>query len=150
MPSPACQAVCASLRQHADAVQTCLDGKNLDKYLHVLGMKMHEILVAHLHKLQISTMGAGLLARDMKEYQRVVGSFHLASVSDKWSELRQIVDLFFVGPEHLRAVINDSAKLTRMAQQDQTYLLAFIQMRSDYSENKRRILNALHLKDDGL
>ena len=107
------------------------------------------ILVSHLHKLSISLMGAGLLVRDLKGYQRVVHSFHLPAVSDKWAELRQLADLFFVGPDHLRAVIADSAKLTRMAQHDQPYLLAFVQMRADFSDNRKRIMQALQLRDDG-
>jgi hypothetical protein len=153
-PSPACEAVCACVRGLADAVQTCLDGKNLDKFLTVLGLKLHDVLVNHLTRagggsgFSISVMGAGLLARDMKEYQRVVGGsgcFHLQPVQDKWSELRQLIDLFFVGPEHLRAVINDSHKLARMAQHDPAYLLSFVEMRADYSDNKKRIVAALNL-----
>jgi hypothetical protein len=136
-------------------------------------------------------MGAGLLARDMKQYQQVISAFHLASVLDKWTELRQLIgqrtashcttqgpcvhrmawshartsshpspcsvlprlwcsvslrraDLFFVGPEYLKAVINDSGKLSQL---DHAYLLAWIQMRADYSDNKRKILSSLNLKE---
>jgi hypothetical protein len=139
-------------------------------------------------------MGAGLLARDMKQYQQVISAFHLTSVLDKWTELRQLIgqhriashdtilrtdhahrseryrarpsshpsppcsvlprlwcsvslrraDLFFVGPEYLKAVINDSGKLSQL---DHAYLLAWIQMRADYSDNKRKILSSLNLKE---
>ena len=103
------------------------------------------VLVVHLQKLSVSTMGAGLLARDMKEYQRVISLFHLSAVLEKWAELRQLVDLFFVGVDYLRAVINDSSKLAKMPHKE---LLQWIQMRADFGENKRRILTSLNLHED--
>lgn len=36
-------------------------------------------------------MGAGLLARDMKQYQLMIGQFHLTPVLEKWTELRQLI-----------------------------------------------------------
>lgn len=89
-------------------------------------------------------MGAGLLARDMKQYQLLMGQFHLSAVLEKWTELRQLVDLFFVGPDHLKAVINDSSKLSKLPHD---YLLSWVQMRADYSDNRRKILTSLNLKE---
>ena len=89
-------------------------------------------------------MGAGLLARDMKLYQTMISHFHLTIVLDKWTELRQLIDLFFVGPDYLKSVINDSTKLSKL---EHAYLLSWIQMRGDYSDNKKRILSNLNLKE---
>lgn len=91
-------------------------------------------------------MGAGLLARDMKQYQLMVSHFHLNPVLEKWMELRQLVDLFFVSPDYLKAVINDSSKLTKLAPAE---LLSWIQMRADYnsSDTKKKILSSLNLKE---
>lgn len=58
-----------------------------------------------------------------------------------------VLDLFFVGPDYLKAVIADSSKLSKL---DHAYLLSFIQMRADYSENKRKILSTLNLKETTL
>jgi hypothetical protein len=89
-------------------------------------------------------MGAGLLARDMKQYITMVSHFHLQPVLEKWNELRQLVDLFFVSPDYLKAVINDSSKLSRL---EPAYLLSWVQMRSDYSDQKKKILSTLNLKE---
>lgn len=36
-------------------------------------------------------MGAGLLARDMKQYQLVMAKFRVPVVLEKWTELRQLI-----------------------------------------------------------
>lgn len=54
------------------------------------------------------------------------------------------LDLFFVGPDYLKAVISDSSKLNKL---DPAYLLSWIAMRADYSDSKRKILTSLNLKE---
>lgn len=107
------------------------------------------VLVSHLQRHTISSQGAGLLARDLKQYQQVISSFHLAVVVDKWSELRQLIDLFFVGVEYLKAVITDSGKLSKL---DPAYLYSWIEMRADWgtynSDTKRKILASINVRPD--
>jgi len=64
-------------------------------------------------------------------------------VQARWAELRQVVDLFFVGPDHLSAVILDSPSLRRLALNDPQFLLQFVEQRADFADNKRKILAAL-------
>lgn len=41
-PSQACEAWCAFISSQYEAILTCLDGKNLDKFLTIFGLKLHE------------------------------------------------------------------------------------------------------------
>jgi len=143
-PSMACTQLCQFIERQSEAAVAGLEGKNLDMYLQVFGLKLHDVLVHHLHRLLVNTLGAGLLARDVKCYLLCVSRFHLSSVMDKWLELRQAVDLFFVGPSHLKAVVQDSSKLRNM---QPTQLMPFIQMRADFSDNKKKILQTLNIRE---
>jgi hypothetical protein len=104
------------------------------------------VLSAHLQKLTISTSGAGLLARDMKQYQVVFSSFHLAAVLDKFTELRQLCDIFFVSPQYLLSVISDSEKLAHLSINNSGYLLAFVQRGTCRSEHieQEHAMTSLH------
>jgi hypothetical protein len=82
--STAAAEVVAFLKSHSHSVISHLRGKNLgiqvmitiictefnqDQYLLVLGIRIHEVLSAHLKSFTISNAGALLLMRDIREYQ---------------------------------------------------------------------------------
>lgn len=43
-PSAACEALCTFIKGQYDAIVTYMDGKNLDKLLMILGLKLHELV----------------------------------------------------------------------------------------------------------
>jgi hypothetical protein len=141
-PSRACDAVCGYLASAFESVMAALEGKNLDKFLSVFGLKLYSTLVEHLQRLQVSQIGAGLLARDVKEYESIVREFYLNAVTEKFYELRTVCHLFFVGVDNLRALILTDNKLSKM---DANSLHDFIRMRTDYNANRAKILNVLRL-----
>jgi len=94
------------------------------------------MLVDHLTKLQVTSLGAGLLLRDMKDYEAMIRQFHIATVSEKFADLRLIFNLFFVSVDNLRAWLQEP----RINKMDRQELHEFIKMRADYQQHKAKIL----------
>lgn len=61
--SRACVGVVRVLRKHCSAAIQHLQGLNLDKYLTVLGLRLHQLLSAHIKRFVVSNAGALLLMR---------------------------------------------------------------------------------------
>ena len=144
-PTEATMITCLFLKNHTLAAIESLSGKNLDSYLLIFGQSAYDLIITHLiklHQSSVSTLGAALLVRDVKEYETIArSSFHLNAVIDHFIDLRHIVNLFFVDVSALSAWMAEP----RIARMDRTLLHEFIKMRADYSANKAKIVSILRV-----
>lgn len=68
--------VLSFLRNVHQKVKATLDGKNLVFFLEELGLRLHEVITAHVKKFTISKgLGGMRLMRDLTEYKDLVAAF---------------------------------------------------------------------------
>ena len=135
-PTATCSAIVDSMAHAYEGVVSHMEGKNVDHYLTVLGLRCYDLLTEHLQKMQVSELGAGVLSRDCKEFEQMVVGWHIREVVEKFSVLRSVSNLFFVSVENLPAWVGQEVKVRGMGRED---LMKFVRMRMDYQQNKARI-----------
>ena len=135
-PTATASAIVDVLHTAYGAAVANLEGRNLDRYLSVLGLRVWECVVEALSKLVVSEMGAGLLSRDCKEYEVVVTEWHVREVVERFGLLRSVSNLFFVSVDNLGAWVEQESKVRNM---DREELMRFVRMRGDYAQNKSKI-----------
>lgn len=135
----ACDEVVQVIEAHYSNVAARLEGRNLDKYLTALGSRFHGILFTHLKKFSFSQLGAGVLARDLNEYSKLVTKFCQPTVDNLFDQLKHLNGLLFVSHISVGDVILQSGYL--LSEED---IMSFLQMREDFSSNRQEIF--AHLK----
>ncbi len=139
-PTSTAMAIVDTLHSAYAAAIHNLEGRNLDRYLTVLGLRVWEAVVEQLQRMTVSEMGAGLLSRDCKEYEAVVQEWHVREVVERFSVLRSVSNLFFVSVDNLSAWVEQEGKVRSMARDE---LMAFVKMRADYAQHKSKISQQL-------
>ena len=135
-PTATATAIVDSLHAAYSAAINNLEGRNLDRYLTVLGLRVWEAVVEQLQRMSVSEMGAGLLSRDCKEYEAVVQEWHVREVVERFGVLRSVSNLFFVSVDNLGAWVEQESRVRSM-QRDE--LMRFVRMRADYAQHKSKI-----------
>ena len=135
-PTATATAIVDSLHAAYSAAVNNLEGRNLDRYLHVLGLKVWECVVEQLCRMSVSEMGAGLLSRDCKEYEAVVQEWHVREVVERFGVLRSVSNLFFVSVDNLGAWVEQEGRVRTMEREE---LMRFVRMRADYAQHKSKI-----------
>ena len=135
-PTPTAMAIVDSLHAAYSAAINNLEGRNLDRYLTVLGLRVWEAVVEQLQRMSVSEMGAGLLSRDCKEYEAVVQEWHVREVVERFGVLRSVSNLFFVSVDNLGAWVEQEGKVRGMEREE---LMRFVRMRADYTQHKSKI-----------
>ena len=135
-PTATATAIVDSLHAAYSAAINNLEGRNLDRYLTVLGLRVWECVVEQLQRMAVSEMGAGLLSRDCKEYEAVVQEWHVRDVVERFGVLRSVSNLFFVSVDNLSAWVEQESRVRGMARDE---LMRFVRMRADYSQHKTKI-----------
>ncbi|ODV59533.1 exocyst subunit SEC10 ASCRUDRAFT_60164 [Ascoidea rubescens DSM 1968] len=106
--------------------------KNLENFLTEVGLSLLSLLLLHFKKFQVNSVGGLVLTKDIIRYQSVIDSWSIESLSDKFSILRDIANLFTVQSEYIHSLIKESQKLMNI---NISLLLQFISKRSDYDNN---------------
>jgi hypothetical protein len=89
--------VCSAIESVGAAVVASLSGANIDNFLLVFGWSVYEHFVNHIAASNgVSTLGAGVLVRDIGTIQRAVADLHVAKMDSLFAELRTLANLFFV------------------------------------------------------
>jgi hypothetical protein len=130
------------VEEHYRAAVPCLEGKNLDKYLLVLAMRVHGAILAHLKKMQVSGIGAAVLAKDVKTIQESMKMLHLPAVDELFNNLLVLCNVFFVTPDNIHALLTTTReyKLNKISMQE---VHDFLKMRADYNAHKATIIAQL-------
>lgn len=113
-----------------------LEGLNLDRFLIVFATQLVQAIRTHLSKFQISTLGAALLAQDLKLIQEATRQFKIPAVDQLLERLLSETQMFFVVAEYLPALL-----LTpEFKKIDMDELASLVKLRADFSANKPKML----------
>lgn len=127
----ACTSLCKFLNEFHDQVIIFLNNGNLTSILEDLGNFTFKQLFEHYKNYQINSTGGIVVTKDIISYQQTIENWKIQSVSENFSLLREIANLFTVQPE----LINALTKEGYLANIKPYILRQFISKRSDYTTN---------------
>ncbi|KAF5297093.1 hypothetical protein FQA39_LY02673 [Lamprigera yunnana] len=133
--SQACKMVGQYIRSIINQIQLNIDGNNISALLQDLGIRLHRVIYDHMLQFQYNTAGAMVAICDLNEYRsltKVLGPL----VSKLFDTLNALCNLLLVKPENLQQVCSEDS----LVDLDRSVLNNFIQLRSDFKNQKQNIL----------
>lgn len=125
-----CIACCETLEKVRDAANQNLSGKNLEVFLTEVGVAFHSLLLEHLRKFPVSATGGLMLAKDIKSYQDIIGTFGIPVLQERFEFVRQLGNIFLVRPEILKSYITENY----LGRIDSSLLKPYLALRSDWGQ----------------
>lgn len=105
-------AVCQEIKQFLSSLYTvahdALDGHNRDSFLLEVGTFFRDALMDHIKKFSISAAGGRVLARDIQGYQEVIDSWSLSELSEAFTIVHSIGNLYTAEPQVLLSLLKES------------------------------------------
>lgn len=108
-----------------------LTGLNLKNFMAEIGINLLSLLVSHFKKFQINEIGGIILTKDIISYQSLVDSWKIEELSEKFSILRELANLFTVQPNYINSLIKEGQLINLNPDVIQQY----IGKRSDYNSS---------------
>ncbi|KAG6854906.1 hypothetical protein C0991_012096 [Blastosporella zonata] len=139
-----CLACCEVLEKVRDAASQNLSGKNLEVFLTEIGVAFHSALLEHLRKFPVSATGGLMLAKDIKSYQDIIGTFGIPALHERFEFIRQLGNVFLVRPEILRSYITENY----LGRIDATLLKPYLMLRSDWAQFGKMFNDSQGLPDE--
>lgn len=127
----ACEQLSTFLTEAYEQISQYLNGGNLEKILHELGMFTFNQLFEHFKMFQINSTGGIVATKDIISYQTSIEQWKIPELTIKFQLLREIANLFTVQPE----LLNSLTKEGQLATVKPYVIRQFIMKRSDYSSN---------------
>ncbi|KJE89173.1 exocyst complex component Sec10 [Capsaspora owczarzaki ATCC 30864] len=124
----ACQHAVQYMARQRDLIVNALDGRNLEIISTELGTRCHTVLLDHLKKFTVNSLGGLVLTRDIAEYQSCMRKFNLPALIELFETLRELSAIFVVKPENLRQVCSEGL----LAHVDRETIMAYVRQRADY------------------
>ncbi|OCH92156.1 exocyst complex component Sec10 [Obba rivulosa] len=128
-----CIACCETLERVRDAAKANLSGKNLEVFLAEIGVAFHGLLLEHLKKFPVSATGGLMLAKDIKSYQDVIGTFGIPSLQERFEFIRQLGQVFLIQPDILKSYITEGY----LGRIDSSLLRPYLAQRSDWGQAEK-------------
>lgn len=119
------------MREVSRGVRAALDAPNADAYLRDLGTGLHGLLIEHLRKFCVSSLGAYMLKNDLTAYHEVVRAC-IPALADQYALLAALATLFIVRPENLRVCLQEGL-LGRLGG---TSAIQFVAQREDFKRER--------------
>ncbi|KAG6812997.1 hypothetical protein H0H92_014928 [Tricholoma furcatifolium] len=139
-----CIACCEVLEKVRDAAIQNLSGKNLEIFLTEIGVAFHSALLEHLRKFPVSATGGLMLAKDIKSYQDIIGTFGIPALQERFEFIRQLGNVFLVRPEILKSYMTENY----LGRIDATLLKPYLMLRSDWNQFGKLFNDAQGLPDE--
>eukprot|EP00696_Hemimastix_kukwesjijk_P010882 gnl/Hemi2/23696_TR7954_c0_g2_i1.p1 gnl/Hemi2/23696_TR7954_c0_g2~~gnl/Hemi2/23696_TR7954_c0_g2_i1.p1 ORF type:complete len:716 (+),score=197.92 gnl/Hemi2/23696_TR7954_c0_g2_i1:62-2209(+) len=124
----ACAEAVQVISRQCRMVASCLDGKNLEMFLTELATRLQGVLLDHMRKFVVSTVGGLRLMRDLTEYQNRIRDFNIPAADERFALLRELGNVYLVAPENLRNLMQESG----LAKMRASEVHAYIAQRADY------------------
>ncbi|KAF9006545.1 exocyst complex protein [Cyathus striatus] len=125
-----CIACCDTLEKVKDATNESLSGKNKEVFLTEVGVAFHSLLLEHLRKFPVNAAGGLMLAKDIKSYQDIIGSFGISSLNERFEFIRQLGNVFLIQPDILKSYITENY----LGRIDSSLLKPYLSLRSDWGQ----------------
>lgn len=126
--SAACKYVILYMRDVIRDVRHCIDGINLQNVLIELASRFHRVIYEHLLQYNYNEGGALCVICDVNEYRKFMKCLNFPIVDKIFDTLYALCNLLLVKPKNLEDVCSDDT----LAILDDSVLLSFIQLRSDF------------------
>eukprot|EP00727_Mastigamoeba_balamuthi_P003016 m51a1_g12711 hypothetical protein (137) ;mRNA; f:191-702 len=121
--------VTSFLNVHRAMIFRTLDGSNVRQFNEEFVTRVHETLLTHFKKFQVTVGAGGLhLMRDLSEYRDCARLFGATSTDKLFEQLSDIAKLFLISPSNFLELIKES----QLAQMHRPEVLEFIKNRSDF------------------
>lgn len=128
----ACVQVCKYVKDQHNLVSRCLDGGNVEIFLHEFGFRMLQLILKHIKKWTIETQfGVLVLISDLTAYQEAISSFGIERLNMEYDVLKSIGKLYMVAPEQFKELIAD----TQLRTMDPKEVEDLIRRRSDFTSS---------------
>ncbi|GAA5865734.1 hypothetical protein JCM1840_003237 [Sporobolomyces johnsonii] len=149
-PTKACRDVIETLRKHCDMLKGSTDKQILEVFTQEVGIRLHGILLKHLKRLIVSTMGGLQLIADLNAYHAFVTTLRLPQVTAYFTSLKMVGEIYLVdSPKDLGALVRDTSRYEGTLSPDDLYEL--VQRRADWKKIDKQVekqLFGLKLADD--
>lgn len=103
-----CQEVCVFLHELYEASCGSFDGANLNTFLIEVGVGFRDSLMDHIKKFTINSGGGIILARDIQAYQHAIDQWSIGELSEAFSILHGIGNLYTAQPQVLPSLLKES------------------------------------------
>ncbi|CAN6648229.1 exocyst complex component Sec10p [Trichomonascus vanleenenianus] len=124
----ACRDIVSFMQSFYENIQESLDGANLNTVLIEVGIGLRDLVMEHIKKFNINAPGALILARDIQMYQEVVDSWSISELSESYSILHAIANLYTAQPQAIPSLLKES-----MVSQLKPYVIReYLSRRVDY------------------
>lgn len=123
-----CQEISTFLHDVYESAQDAFDGENLQSFLVEIGIGFRDALMDHIKKFTINAGGGVILARDIQGYQHVIDQWSISELSESFSILHGIGNLYTAQPQVLMSLLKDS----NLAQLKPYVIREYLSKRLDY------------------
>jgi hypothetical protein len=136
-PSAPFAALVDVVRRRVLPLQQSLVGSNRIGALTSVGSRLYGLLIQHLKRFVISMGGGLLLLNDMVAIRMMVQEWRIPAVSALFDRLRDLVNLFVVGPDALPSML-ESPPFNKMKHGE---VMLLVKQRADFETHVRHIVD---------
>ncbi|GAA5886084.1 hypothetical protein JCM6882_004258 [Rhodosporidiobolus microsporus] len=149
-PTKACRDVVEVIAKHCDMLKGSADKQIIEVFNQEVGIRLHGILLKHLKRMIVSTVGGLQLIADLNAYHSFVTTLRQTQVTAYFTSLKMVGEIYLVeDPKDLGALVKDVARYEGTLSPDDLYEL--VQRRADWKKIERQVeksLFGLKLADD--
>lgn len=91
-----CEEVSSFLVQIHNAACAAFDGENLEAYLTEVGNLFKDLLLDHFKRFNVTSSGGLIVSKDIQQYQECIDNWGVSELSESFSVLHNIGNLFTV------------------------------------------------------
>lgn len=126
--SQTCDEVSSFLDDIYSVACEALDGQNFEDFLTEVGLAFKDLLLDHFKKFNVSNTGGLIVSNDIQKYQERIDNWSVSELSERFSILHNIGNLFTAQPDSIQSLIRGS----QLAQVKAYIIQEYLQKRLDY------------------
>lgn len=126
--TPTCIEVSHFLEQIHTVAVSAFDSENLESFLLEVGTGFKNLLLDHFKKYNVNSVGGLVVSKDIQHYQESIDMWSVSDLSELFSILHNISNLFTAQPDAIKSLVRGSSLA-----QVKTYLVKeYLMRRVDY------------------
>lgn len=106
--TPTCTEVANFLGQIHAAAVAALDSENLEAFLLEVGSNLKDLLLDHFKRFNVNSPGGLVVSKDIQHYQESIDMWSVSDLSELFSILHNISNLFTAQPDAIKSLIRGS------------------------------------------
>ncbi|ORY00004.1 exocyst complex component Sec10-like protein [Clohesyomyces aquaticus] len=139
-PTHTAKKVVDIMSSHTSMLVGSTDKNVLDVFNQEVGLRLFTALCKHLKRQRISVDGAIKLISDMNAYNAYIASLRNKSLTQYFSALRELSQIYLIAPDHAKdiaTIIADSDRYHGIFRAEEVY--EFAERRADWFQVKREV-----------